>query len=383
LFGGVAMSAPNSGNPTMQSSNSAAFSLPLLAFLLCALVNAPADDEPGEAKPQRILVKDSRKEKTVDAYNWGEDIANPFAALTEEGKAKLKKRGVDVDKLIDMDARLITGHYTGAATIDFANEHPDIILVFGKDFLTHGSVKSAGPILAVEDAEFMGEEHEGKSLVWFAERSRLRADKSRGSPLILSNMDGEDGWKRPSNLFELPKTERKAASSFIPEREKKRAVLMDRIKSQEGVPTKDETKDIVNPFTDITVDGKTKLKRRGIDVERLTKLSARLLTGKYFGADSKTFVNVDPDTVLVIGPDFETHGDIYSAGPILSRGDAHFMGKVVGADLVWFVDSSFPRGEVAGLPVILAPSACWSQIRPGTEHIWRGEYGWRSPRGLK
>jgi hypothetical protein len=93
----------------------------------------------------------------------------------------------------------------------------------------------------------------------------------------------------------------------------------------------------------------------------------------------KHFVNRDPDTVLVIGKGFKTHGDIFSVGPVLAVEDAHFMGDVTGADLVWFVDESFPRGVTTGLPVILAPSAKHSQMNAGSPDIWWGDYGWRRP----
>src|SRR5439155_19211295 len=87
-------------------------------------------------------------------------------------------------------------------------------------------------------------------------------------------------------------------------------------------------KAIANPFTALTKEGKTKLKLRGIDFDRLPKLKAVYLTGNYCGAASKNFVNNDPDTVLVIGKGFITHGQVYSLGPLLAIDDAHFMGAV-------------------------------------------------------
>jgi hypothetical protein len=52
------------------------------------------------------------------------------------------------------------------------------------------------------------------------------------------------------------------------------------------------------------------------------------------------------------------------------------------ADLVWFVDKSFPRRQTTGAPVILAPSAHHSQMRVGTKHVWHGDYGWIAPKGF-
>src|SRR5205823_5288433 len=125
--------------------------------------------------------------------------------------------------------------------------------------------------------------------------------------------------------------------------EKKKKKLRDQITAETGVATSDWCKSVVNPFTNLTPEGKAKLRARGIDAERLARLKAVLLTGIYCGADMKTFVNRDPDTILIIGKGFITHGDVHSLGPILAVEDAHFMSRVTGADLVWFVDQSFPR----------------------------------------
>ena len=137
---------------------------------------------------------------------------------------------------------------------------------------------------------------------------------------------------------------------------------------------------MANPFTALTEEGKTKLKFRGIDPERLPKLKAVYLTGEYCGADSKDFVNNDPDTVLVIGKGFITHGQVYSLGPILAVENAHFMSNVTGADLVWFADESLPRGQTQGAPVLLAPTAHHSGLYPVNKHVWKGDYGWRPPK---
>jgi hypothetical protein len=126
--------------------------------------------------------------------------------------------------------------------------------------------------------------------------------------------------------------------------------------------------------------GKAKLKFRSVDVDRLSRLKAVYLTGHYCGTESKDFVNNDPDTVLVIGKGFTTHGEVYSLGPVLAVEDAHFMNNVTGADLVWFVDRSFPRGRTVGAPVILALTAVHSQMDVVSKHVWHGDYGWRGPK---
>ena len=137
---------------------------------------------------------------------------------------------------------------------------------------------------------------------------------------------------------------------------------------------------VANPFTMLTEEGKTKLKLRGVDPVRLAKLKAVYLTGNHRDTGSKGLVNNDPDTVLVIGKGFITRGPVFSLGPILAIENAHFMGNVTGADVVWFADQSFPRGQTRGAPVILALTAIHSQMGTGTKHIWQGDYGWRAPK---
>src|SRR5262249_60011368 len=76
-------------------------------------------------------------------------------------------------------------------------------------------------------------------------------------------------------------------------------------------------------------------------MEGLLKLEARLITGEYFGAESLDFVNKDTDTILVFAQEFKTHGDVYSAGPVLALDGAVFA-RLVGGDLVWLVEDSRP-----------------------------------------
>jgi hypothetical protein len=188
------------------------------------------------------------------------------------------------------------------------------------------------------------------------------------------------GWRRPDDFLKPPTL--KPGAKLPPlaaDADKKKKQLSDRAAEQRGVSAADWCAPVANPFTNLTAEGKGKLRARGVDPDRLAKLKAVLLTGEYRGSRTKTFINRDPDTVLVIGKGFLTDGDVYSLGPILAVADAHFTGNVTGADLVWFVDESCPRGETTGLPVLLAPSVQHRQMRPGSADVWYGDYGWRRP----
>jgi hypothetical protein len=342
-----------------------------------------AEKEPKAEPPAQSINVESigPASERINAKNWGEDIANPFTNLTDEGRERLKARGIDVERLMKLPARLLIGNYCGASRKHFINKDPDTILVLGKGFVTHGKVYSLGPILAVADAA-CSRDVVGANLVWFVEDSRS-PEEMLGRPLIVAARDGDYGWRRPENFLTLPPTGSvpKEAPPADKEAEETKKRLQKRIASQRGVDVKEVTVEVANPFTNLTEEGRAKLKRRGVDVERLAKLPSRLLAGDY-GPDAKTFVNKDPDTILVIGKGRWSYDGIYSMGPILAMDKAHFMDEVVGADLVWFVEESFPRDETAGVPVIFAPTADYSQMKPGSDEIWHGDYGWRPPKGF-
>jgi hypothetical protein len=321
--------------------------------------------------------------KGVNAKNWGEDIVNPFTNLTEEGKAKLQAKGVDVQRLAKLPARLLTGEYCGANSKIFINKDPDTILVFGKGFKTHRDIYSFGPILAVEDADFMGVDVLGADLVWFVESvEKLRLpERKTGLPVIVAAEDGDYGWRRAKNflqpLFKEPGA--KPNLSAIADLAAKKKKLHELLAAATGVAITAVAEKTANPFTNLTDEGKAKLKLRGIDVERLARFQARLLTGSHRGA-AKLFLNKDADTILILGKDFNTDGPICSAGPVLAMENAQFSGQVVSADLIWIVEKAFPRCELMGLPVILSPTSEYSQMVPMTEDVWRGDYGWRPPK---
>src|SRR5262249_16010803 len=131
-----------------------------------------------------------------------------------------------------------------------------------------------------------------------------------------------------------------------------------------------------NPFTNITEEGKVKLKKAGVDVDRLPGLKAVLLTGSYCGADAKTFVNRDPNTIVVLGKDFMTHAFLYSMGPVLAVGNAHPV--VFGANLVWAVEYAWPQGT-RGEPLLLNRNSPPHYINHDNGEEQYGDFGWRRP----
>jgi hypothetical protein len=363
-----------------------------LAFLLAASSILSADALRAEEAAKEQLRKEIREKKGIDAAHWGEDIRNPFTNLTAEGKAKLKKQGVDVERLVKRKAVLLTGTYSGANRKTFVNRDPDTILVLGKDFITHGRVYSLGPVLAVENAAVM-RRLTGADLVWFVEEAEL-SDWTRGAPLLVSSKawqtvdadtqkalrHGDYGWRRPEDFLKSPalKAGAKPPPLAVSDAEKKKKNLQRLILSRRGEDVAACGEEVVNPFKGLTEKGRAKLATRGIDARRLRKLKAVLLTGDE-GDNCREFVNRDADTILILGKDFVSHVAVFSLGPVLAVENAQFVGDVYGADLVWFVDQTFPRGRTAGLPVILASTANHSQMQAATDDIWYGDYGWKRP----
>jgi hypothetical protein len=343
-------------------------------------------------KRRSALLKEIEAAKGVDVKNWAESIANPFVKITDEGKKKLAAEGIEVTGLQKMRARYLTGSYAGANGKEFVNTDPDTILVVGKGFCAHKGVSSAGPILAVENAYFMSRVKTA-NLLWFVDRAGASGGVM-GAPVLAAEgaglhavretfgiLVGDYGWRSPKSFLQ-PLTAADAKNDPPPTEElaKAKKEYTELIKNADAVDASKVAKVVANPFTALTEEGKAKLRFRGIDPDRLPKLKALYLTGNFCGAAGQDFVNNDPDTVLVLGKGFITHRDIYSLGPILAVGDAHFMGHVTGADIVWFSDMSFPRGNTRGAPVILGPAATHSQMRIESKQTWHGDYGWRTPK---
>ena len=102
-----------------------------------------------------------------------------------------------------------------------------------------------------------------------------------------------------------------------------------------------------NPFREADLRAFEIPEATGIAVNSFTNLSAVGIHGQYYGANMINVINDDPSVVLVVGPDFEGHGDIYSRGPVVIDG-AHLMGNVFAEGPIWLRHRACPRGNVAG-----------------------------------
>lgn len=347
---------------------------------------APSAEPVGLTPPKELeeKVADSIDNGT-NAARWGQDIVNPFSAISEDGVKMLSDRGIDVDALQQMKAVYITGTYTGSNSRNFVNSDPNVILVFGQNFITHANVYSRGPVLAMQNAHFMGSVY-STSVVWFVDESKPRKELG-GAPIILhakvhtSRIETigdavwqEDfQWTRPEGMLP-PSGEGVGANAEAVPVPETLALL---VAEMDGTAAADSGLPAENPFGAITEAGVTKLTARGVDVEALKQMKAIYITGSFTGANRRTIVNHDPNIVLIFARGFITHGEVYSEGPILAMDDAHFMNNIYGSSIVWFVDESFPRGKVGGAPVIVSPTAKLNFMKPAVDEVWAGDYGWR------
>jgi hypothetical protein len=334
------------------------------------------------------ILKEIRQARGINAITWGESMVNPFTNLTDEGKKKLLEQGIDVQRLTRMRARWLVGN----GVPSFVNTDPDTLLVFGNK-VRAGSVSSAGPILVAESAHL--NQVRGADLVWIVEKAYLSGD-ALGSPIIAGSelglwpkrsdppdlLTGDYGWRRPDDFGKplLAATNADPAQTDDIAFERKR--LSGQIEETLGIPVRERARYTSNPFTNLTDEGKKKLEARGVNVKRLARLKEALcLTGRYMDKkDPWTFANQDAQTVLVLGDGFVTTGAIFSLGPVVVVGEAQCLGGITGADVVWFTESTVLRGKLAGAPAILAPTLRHSEMKPGNDQVWCGDYGWRRPK---
>jgi hypothetical protein len=326
----------------------------------------------------------------VDAKNWGQDIANPFTALTVEGKKKLAAEGVDVDRLLKLKAVLLTGEYVGGGLrprpLMFVNRDPNTILVLGEGFDIQGKILSLGPVLVPESGKLMDllrgpPEVIGADLVWYFENPDFprRPKLLKGAPLVVEAVGRPShGWRRPDDFLQPPALEDSAPLSplAVTDAEKKKKLVRERIAAAKGVDAAERGRPVANPFTKLSRAGKAKLRTRGVDPERLAKHQAILVSRPSPSEIAKPLVNRDPDTVLILGKGFG--GEVFSLGPVLAVEDAG-CGAVIGADLVWATEKAYVALKPIGLPVILAPTVRQTLVAPVCPDIWRGDYGWRRP----
>lgn len=107
--------------------------------------------------------------------------------------------------------------------------------------------------------------------------------------------------------------------------------------------------------------------------------------GEFFGARSRDLHSADPDTVLVLGPRFGTHGSTVARGPVVLLGEAHLMGPVVSESWILLADRAFPRDAVVAPAIHVRGEPILSQagIRPAARRRRARRSAPRARRGAR
>ncbi len=342
----------------------------------------------------------------IGAATWGEDIPNPFNHLTDEQRTNLQTQKIDIKRLQKMRAVVLTGSCNSPQSI-LQNWDPNIILVLGRGSYSlnrshpdnnafdgiYGTICSVGPIVVTENA-VVGYTVLGADIVWFQGHSGddIFSDRVNtlhralwGSPVLFDvgpqdrpfkdakEITGSrsfsffglyEGQRAPSSPQAVPPNLLSADTNKIIFQKMPILDLKATILKAAGTEATTFGQPIANPFAKLAAEGKTTLKARGVDPAALASMRAILISGQYTKANSRTFINKDPNVVLVFGQGFVTDSPIYSLGPILAMGDANLGGGTVGANLVWYTGTTclpLPGGSGAhsndryGHPALVTP----------------------------
>ncbi len=122
-------------------------------------------------------------ERSVNAGNVGMTIENPLVKLEPRGVTIFKNRNVDIAGMQKMKAVELNQQFTGSNRRDVVNDDPNLVVVLGKKFATHGNVQSAGPIVIESNNGVMGDV-DGRSIVWFVGDAVPRGE-IHGTPIIV------------------------------------------------------------------------------------------------------------------------------------------------------------------------------------------------------
>ena len=77
----------------------------------------------------------------------------------------------------------------------------------------------------------------------------------------------------------------------------------------------------------------------------------RVLDNEHYGALAVSFTNEDPNTIVVVGPNYGNHEGIYSVGPVILL-RSHSMGPIISNSWIFADTDSFPRDIFYGNPIL-------------------------------
>lgn len=275
-------------------------------------------------------------EKPVLLKDYGVPIRNPFRQLPTTAEQIIIKAGIDIKTMSSYKARYVSGHLTGARSLNIINTDPTTILVIGTGTVTHGGVYSRGPVVVVGDVNLMGALY-SKDLVWGGDAA------GRGTPSIGLPIVRQTGNDSSVSFGISPYSAKEEVAAHIQLGAKKAGKERLNANYQE----------VQNPLNTITASQVQLLQKHGINVEQLASLRAVV----YTGSSHESILNDDPQTLLVIKEGWGS-GDVVSAGPVISYKE-HITNTQLSANLLWFAsanvnkDSISPGDDIRGMPLIV------------------------------
>lgn len=90
--------------------------------------------------------------KSTHGMNFQMFIGTKAKPLTADLRKRLTRRGCKAKEIARLKYVQLQGEYFGTAMKDFINWQPDVLLVIGPHFGTHGQIISLGPVLAIGEA---------------------------------------------------------------------------------------------------------------------------------------------------------------------------------------------------------------------------------------
>lgn len=189
-----------------------------------------------------------------------------------------------------------------------------------------------------------------------AEQELIRIGKPASGQLIRAAVRSEDLEVRRRARQVL-----QAVEPFVLER----MARTQEIAQVSGIDATTWGESVANPFATLSEQSKKKLRAAGVEADRLPRMRARLIRVNTHDLIKRTFVNTDPDVILIFDKGSISRGAVHSVGPVLVVDDAEFEGEIRGAGLVWLVgESGSLRRQASGLPVLTL------------------DYGWKVPGDL-
>ncbi|MBI3098376.1 MAG: pentapeptide repeat-containing protein [Planctomycetes bacterium] len=257
----------------------------------------------------------------TDIASGGTEMENPLRAVADTYAEAWKKAGLDLERAKKMKCVRIDGHFAGAGSQDFVGADPDLLLVLGEGFYTHGNITTAGPVLALGEAGG-GTMFVSGTWIFFSDESRppwrvfapqvmigpnvhAGGNGAVASPVVHGSFglapSSKDDWIRRV-LKELPLEEayqRLRSSSYDS------PLYVDDV----GRPTRLSEILSKEDFEALIKDKPDLAEAQGIE-----------LSGEHFGSRSRDVVGRDAKVVTVIGPKFSSHDSVFCAGPIIIVG---------------------------------------------------------------